>query len=93
MVPRQNRDTASHAAQSLFQTATEPALMPTEDHTDWGNRPEDETTDYNEEIFWEPMDSDPDSNRRRISPTTSEIVKDAISHTMTMEKQRSIKRK
>lgn len=60
----------------------------------WGNRPEDELPNYNEEIYWEPVNSDTaDSELRKISSTTPIIIQDTFSCTLEAAKRKSIKRK
>ena len=99
-----SRQTPATAAQGEQSSRQAPAVvaeteqsshqsLTTVEPLGWGDRPEDETPDYNEEIYWEPMDSDSDSDRHKISPTTAKIVEDAFSHMMTTEKRKGIKRK
>ena len=54
----------------------------------------DEPVDYQEQVFWEPNDSDSErDDKRKISATTARIVKDACSRSLKPEKKKEIKRK
>ena len=64
------------------QSGSSHTPVPTE-RPGWGERLEDETPDYEEQIFWEPPDSDSDSERQQISAATARVVQEAFSQTMT----------
>ena len=54
----------------------------------------DEPVDYQEQVFWEPNDSDSERDDKcKISATTARIVKDACSRSLKPEKKKEIKRK
>ena len=86
-----NLTTATPAEQSSNQTDAD-RKTPTNEIPGWADCPQDESLDYHEEIFWKLLDSNPDSDRHRISPTTAKIVEEAFSHTSSTEKQKGIKR-
>ena len=52
----------------------------------WGDQPDDETPDYEEQIFWEPVDSDSDSEHRQISSATARVVQEAFSQTLSSQR-------
>ena len=62
---------------------------------DWGeDEDEDEAIDYDQQVYWQPEDSDSaDNDKKRISPTTAKIVQDAFSRPLEPRKKKNIKRK
>jgi len=62
--------------------------------SDWADRDVDESVDYQEQVYWEPDDSDAEGgDKRKISATTAKIVRDACSRSLKPDKKKEIKRK
>ena len=82
-----NRDRADGAESQTEDTSTRE--RPDATTWDW-SKDGDEVVDYDEQIYWQPDDSDlADSDKRKISATTAKIVQDAFCLPWNPEKGRA----
>ena len=82
-----NRDQADGAEPQQEHSQRE-RPPPAKDRPNWAERPEDDAPDYQEEVYWEPSDSDSlDGDTKRISATSAKIIQDAFSRSLDPSKR------
>ena len=59
----------------------------------WGDQPDDKTPDYEEQIFWDTVDSDSDSEHSQVSSATARVMQEAFSQALSSQRRKTIKGK